>query len=224
MSYKWWVIIAVCLFAIGMVLGLTVLGSADSTFLPEELEAFEQFAGMLTPFTVTMVAVIFVKNVTVLLLSFMFSPFLCLLPAGALLLNGGLLSFVSAIIIQEKSLGFLLAGVLPHGIFEIPAIIIGEAAALSFGFAVIMLLVRKESWAALVSFAQQSFWHILLTFFLILTTGIFPVVIVMALFTDETRSIFIPKLKQNLRYLAIACALLAPAAVIETYATPLLLY
>jgi len=131
---------------------------------------------------------------------------------------------VSAIIIQEKSLGFLVAGVLPHGIFEIPALIIGEAAALSFGFAVIMLLFRKESWAVLVSFTKQSFWHFLLTLFLILITGIFPIVIVMALLTDETRSIFIPKLKQNLRYLIIACALLAPAAVIETYATPLLLH
>jgi len=183
MSYKWWVLIAVCLFVLGMVLGLAVPGGTDSTFFSEELEAFEQLASMLTPFTVTMVLFVFLKNVMVLLLSFMFSPLLCLLPAGALLVNGGLLSFVSAIIIQEKSLGFLLSGVLPHGIFEIPAIIIGEAAALSFGFAVITALISRGS-----------------------------------------RKLLFPKLRQNLRYLVIACALLAVAAVIETYATPLLLY
>ena len=183
MSYKWWVLIAVCLFVIGLALGLMVPDSADSTFLSEELAAFEQLASMLAPFTVTMAVFLFVKNVVVLLVSFMFSPFLCLLPAGALLLNGGLLSFVSAIVIQQKSLGFLLAGVLPHGIFEIPALIIGEAAALSFGFAVITALISRDS-----------------------------------------RGLLFPRLKQNLRYLMIACALLAPAAVIETYATPLLLH
>ena len=183
MSYKWWLITAVCLFVMGMALGLTVPGGTDSTFFSEELAAFEQLASILTPFTVTMAVFVFLKNILVLLLSFMFSPLLCLLPAGALLLNGGLLSFVSAIIIQEKSLGYLVAGVLPHGIFEIPALIIGEAAALSFGFAVITALISKDS-----------------------------------------RRLLFPKLRQNLRYLVIACALLAPAAIIETYATPLLLY
>jgi len=54
MSYKWWVLIAVCLFVLGMALGLTVPGGVDSTFFSEELAAFEQLAGMLIPFTATM--------------------------------------------------------------------------------------------------------------------------------------------------------------------------
>jgi len=182
-SFRWWLVLAAGLFVLGMVLGVVLPGDGAGSLLSEELAAIEQLAGMLTPFTATMAVFIFFKNVMVLLVSFMFSPFLCLLPAGALLLNGGILSFVGAAFIREGSLGTLLAAVLPHGIFEIPAIVIGEAAAMSFGYTVLAILFSRG---------------------------------------DGRR--FFPGLKRDLRYLGIACAILAPAAVIETYATPLLLY
>jgi len=125
---------------------------------------------------------IFIKNTSVLLLSFVLSPIFCLVPVLALTANGWLIAFVSTAVVKEKSLGFLLAGLLPHGIFELPALILGQAAALSFGTMAILALVRKER-----------------------------------------RNLLLPSLKQNLRYLIIACALLLPAAIIETYITPLLL-
>ncbi|MBI2287561.1 MAG: stage II sporulation protein M [Chloroflexi bacterium] len=71
---------------------------------------------------------------------------------------------------------------MPHGVFEIPALFIGEAAALSFGAAVMRVLFR-----------------------------------------GERRSLLLPNLRQNLKYLTIALILLLPAAIIETYITPLLL-
>ena len=66
------------------------------------------------------------------------------MPILALVVNGWLLAFVSAVVAEEKSLGFVLTGLLPHGIFELPALILGEAAALSFGTAVILALFIKE--------------------------------------------------------------------------------
>ena len=104
------------------------------------------------------------------------------MPILTLTVNGWLLAFVSVIVSQEKSLGFVLAGLLPHGVFELPAFILGEAAALSFGAMVILALFKKER-----------------------------------------RNLLLPSLKQNLKYLVIALALLLPAAIIETYITPLLL-
>jgi len=100
----------------------------------------------------------------------------------ALTVNGWLIAFISVAVIQVKSLGFVLAGLLPHGIFELPAFILGEAAALSFGAMVIIALFKKEK-----------------------------------------RSLLLPSLKQNLKYLMVALALLVPAAIIEIYITPWLL-
>jgi len=185
MRYKLWVLIAVGLFVIGLGIGLAVSATMPAGivgFFSEELSALEELGTIFVPFQATTAVFIFLKNVSALLFSFIFSPILCLSPVLALVLNGSLLSFISVIVVQEESLGFILAGILPHGIFEIPALIIGEAAALSFGAMVIIALISRKR-----------------------------------------RSRLLPNLKQNLRYLLLAFALLVPAAIIETFVTPLFL-
>ena len=185
MSYKHWVLIAAGLFIIGLGIGLGISAAMPAgivNLFMEELSALEELAANLEPFQASTAVFIFFKNVTALLFSFIFSPILCLLPILALLLNGSLLSFVAVLVSQEKSVGFLLAGLLPHGIFEIPAIIIGEAAALSFGATTIIALLSKER-----------------------------------------KTQLLPNFKMNLKYLLLAFILLVPAAIIETFVTPLFL-
>ena len=181
MSYKRWIFVAVGLFAIGMAVGLAI-PTDIADFLAEDLAALEELGTILGPFQITTAIFIFFKNVSALLISFIFSPLLCLTPILALLVNGGLLSFISSAVVQEESLGLLLAALLPHGIFELPALIMGEAAALSFGAMAIVALISKKK-----------------------------------------RNQLLPNLKQNLRYLVIAFVLLLPAAIIETYISPLFL-
>jgi stage II sporulation protein M len=183
MSYKWWILVAIGLFGIGLVLGLVIpVGNANPQAIAalKELNDLSNLLFSLPP--PLMVVFIFGKNALSLLLSFAFSPIFCLAPALALVANGGLLTFVSSMVIQEQSLGFVLAGLLPHGIIEIPAFILGEAAALSFG-----------------------------------------AMAVLAMFNREKRSELPSGLKHNLKYLLVAFALLLPAAIIETFITPLFL-
>jgi stage II sporulation protein M len=182
MSYKWWVILAISLFGIGIALGLsTPAGIID--FLAEDLNALEEQLASVLALPKFLIAIfIFVKNAFAIAVSFVLSPILCLAPILALTVNGWLIAFVSSAVVSEKSLGFLLAGLLPHGVFELPALILGEAAALSFGTMAIV-----------------------------------------ALFNRERRRLLLPNLKHNLKYLVVALALLVPAAIIETYITPLLL-
>ena len=180
MSYKRWIFVAIGLFGVGIASGLVTPVSIAELF-SEDLAAIRELAAILEPFQITTAIFIFLKNVSALLISFVFSPILCLVPIIALIVNGGLISFISVAVVQEESLGVLLAGLLPHGIFELPALIMGEAAALSFGALTIVALVSKK------------------------------------------KDLLLPGLKQNLRYLLIACALLLPAAIIETYITPLFL-
>ena len=181
MNYKKWVFIAIIIFGIGLVFGLATPTNSIN-LLSEDIAALQELSSILVPFRFLTFILILAKNVSVLLLSFVLSPIFCLMPILALTVNGWLLAFISAIVIQEESLGFVLAGLLPHGVFELPAFILGEAAALSFGAMVILALFKKER-----------------------------------------RSLLLPGLKQNLRYLMMALALLLPAAIIETYVTPLLL-
>jgi len=181
MSYRRWILVAVGLFAMGMAFGLAMPDDFDSVFT-EDIAAFEELAKILGPFELSTAAFIFLKNVSALLFSFIFSPLLCLVPIIALMANGWLLSFVSAAFVKQESVGLLLAGLLPHGVFELPALIIGEAAALSFGAMVIIALISRQR-----------------------------------------RDQLAPNLKQNVKYMGLAFALLLPAAIIETYVTPLFL-
>ena len=181
MNYKKWIFIAVFLFGIGLVFGL-VTPTSVINLLSEDIAALQELSNTLVPFRFLTVILILAKNVSVLLLSFVLSPIFCLIPILALTVNGWLIAFISAAVIKQESLGFVLAGLLPHGIFELPALILGEAAALSFGTMAIL-----------------------------------------ALFKTERRKLLLPSLKQNLTLLLIALALLLPAAIIETYVTPLLL-
>jgi len=181
MRYRWWIVITIALFGVGIAFGL-----ADplnlASLLSDELVYLGELGGILVPFTFTMFIFIFIKNVVTLLFSFIFSPLLAIIPVVTLLLNGWLLGLVSAMVTEQQSLGYVLAGILPHGVIELPALFIGEAAALSFG-----------------------------------------IMAVMALFKKEKRGLFLPSLRQNLRYLGLALVLMLPAAAIETYLTPLLL-
>jgi len=181
MRYKFWVIIAASLFIAGIGIGL-VFPADIADLVSEDVALLKELGGILAPFSILTLIFIFLKNVSALLFSFVFSPILCLAPVLSLLLNGLLIGFVSTAVVQERSVEFLLAGVLPHGIFEIPAFIIGEAAALSFGATLILALFKKER-----------------------------------------RKLILPSLMTNSRYMLIAFALLLPAAIIETFVTPLLL-
>lgn len=185
MRYKFWVLIAGGLFVIGIGAGLVISAAMPANivaFFSEEQSVLGELGTILGPFRATTAVFIFFKNAFVLLLSFVFSPILCLMPILALVLNGSLLSFVSVITTQKESFGLVLAGLLPHGIFEIPALIIGEAAALSFGAMTVIALISREK-----------------------------------------RNLLIPSLRQNVKYLLLAFVLLVPAAIIETFVTPLFL-
>ena len=182
MNFKWWILIASCLFGIGLGFGLAAT-SSTAGLISEDLIALEELINLLATLPQFAVfVIILIKNSVALLLTFVFSPVLCLMPVISLVLNGGIIGFISALVAEQESVGFVLAGLLPHGIFEIPALIIGQAAALSFGTMAFLSLFQKRN-----------------------------------------RSLLLPNLKQNFRYLLIALALLLPAAIIETYITPLLL-
>ena len=181
MSYKRWIFIATGIFGVGLALGLAK-PSAIAGLITEEIALLEELGASITPFSILTLGFIFLKNAVALLASFFLSPILCLVPILSLTMNGWLLSFVAASVAQEESVGFVLAGLLPHGIIELPALIMAQAAALSFGTTVML-----------------------------------------APFIKERRKLLLPNFKKNLKYLLIALALLVPAAIIETYITPLLL-
>jgi len=149
MRYRWWLIIAIALFASGFAFGLAdPFNIAGPLF--DEIQGLlgtgqvERLGGLLTPFSLVMFFFIFIKNVITLLFSFGFAPIFCIVPVITLVLNGWIVGAAVLIISEQASLGYVLAGLLPHGVIELSALFIGEAAALSLGVMLITALFKKE--------------------------------------------------------------------------------
>lgn len=165
MSYKRWLLVATVIFGISILTGLV----ASPDILSEDIADFEEIVELLAemPQSAVFIFILF-KNGFALLLSFALSPILCLAPLAALTVNGWLLAVVGTTVVQQESFGVLLAGLLPHGIFEIPAFIMAEAAALSFGATVLRALFRKEKRGLVIPSFKQNARYIAIALVLLL--------------------------------------------------------
>jgi stage II sporulation protein M len=172
MNYRKWLIISTVLFVIGLLLGLIIPTEGAGLFL-EEAAALDEMAGIIAPFPQVVVFLfILLKNLSVIVLSFVLSPLLCIFPVITLVLNGGVIGLVSAIFMEEESLLFLLTGLLPHGIFELPALIMGEAVALSFGIAVLRGIFGKDKQDKIKSNLKSNLKYLAISAGLFLTAAI----------------------------------------------------
>jgi stage II sporulation protein M len=186
--FRFWIflVISAGLFIAGLAIGLGFsLNSPDFTIelFEDELGYFDEIGELIEPGSFGTFILILVNNILTFFFSMLLSPILCLLPAFSLVLNGALISVVSVLVARVESVGFVMKGLLPHGILEIPAFIIAQAAALSFGFFIIA-----------------------------------------SIFSPQRRARLGTDLKRSLRFFVIAVLLLIPAAIIETFITPQLLY
>lgn len=178
-SFRRWLAVSALLFVVGLIVGIFPPDNLRNLFAGQ-VSGLKDIANLYAPFSFSTFLFILFKNALSLLVSFILSPLLDIIPLVSLFANGWLLGFVAVLATEKKGFLFLLLGILPHGIFELPAFFIGEAAALNLGAAVLVAIFKREKR---------------------------------------------PELAQNLRLntlrLLIALALLVPAAVIETYVTPL---
>ena len=109
MKLRIWLFISAGLFIFGLLLGLLIPTEGAGLFL-EEAAALDEMAEIIAPLPQFAVFIfILLKNISVIVFSFIMSPLLCIVPAITLVINGGVIGLVSAIIIEEESLSFLLA-------------------------------------------------------------------------------------------------------------------
>ncbi len=159
MRFRYWVFASIALFIIGLAVGI-LARSQLAGYLAGNLSELRNLAAVLGPYKLSTAIFILFKNLTSVLLSFAFSPILLLLPILTLTLNGALISFVSIAAAEQKSLGFVLAAILPHGVIELSAVFIGEAAALSFGVSAMVALVSQKRRQNFVSDLKRNLGYL----------------------------------------------------------------
>ncbi|MEK3719679.1 stage II sporulation protein M [Paenibacillus sp. FSL H8-0034] len=144
---KHYFIAATLVFVVGMILGA---GFSESfqTFIESQLKALEQLTQSMADKPNpqwSMFWLIFWNNVLKTMLVIVLGAFFGILPLFFLLTNGLLLGYIGALSAHKESLLFVLKGIVPHGILEIPAIIIAAAFGMRLG------VLMMKSLAALIS-------------------------------------------------------------------------
>jgi stage II sporulation protein M len=169
---KKWIIISSVLFASGLLIG--IINPSSDIF--NSLDYLVDMAGSTTSLSSFGLFIFYMfNNILKILLSFVFAPFFCILPVLSLIVNGWVIANVGYFIvdIHQYSIGYYLIGILPHGIFEIPALLIGQAAALSVGAMTIAAVFSKDKRAELFTHLRKSLKYLgLVVLLLIVAAGI----------------------------------------------------
>jgi stage II sporulation protein M len=169
MRFRISIVIVIVLFALGLVWGLlssrsgvssvpatgsipgTGSAAPGTTLIPDtnplssQIKGLENLAKFITDLPAwAMFLVIMLKNMSAVLFSFLASPVFLIFPVFSLVINGWVIGVVSNQVLIDHSIGYLLKALLPHGIIEIPALFIGEAAAIVFGIAIMQAIVSRK--------------------------------------------------------------------------------
>lgn len=137
-------LIAVSLFIMGI-----ILGTVNTEFINQIIQpSIAQLQSISTDLSSSsnpewsFFKFIFINNVTKSLAVMALGGFFCLVPAFFLVMNGMMLGYILAIAAASgQAWGLiLLRGILPHGIIELPVIIIAAAYGLQFGYLVLRAL------------------------------------------------------------------------------------
>ncbi|WP_156158076.1 stage II sporulation protein M [Gordoniibacillus kamchatkensis] len=130
---------AAAVFIAGFVLGIEGSGRYAG-FIEQQLKGLEHLASTVqnkpNP-QLWLFVLIFLNNVCKSLIFVYFGLFFGVLPIGVLVVNGMILGYVASAQAHNQSWWYVAKGILPHGIIEIPAVIIACAYGIRLGFIVL---------------------------------------------------------------------------------------
>lgn len=128
-SIRIFVGITVLVFLATAVMGYFA-AAADSELAATWMQELEMFKWILSLNPLLIMLAIFLKNFLACAMSVLLGLGFGLVPLLVLTSNGFMIGVVSYDIIHKQGLLYLLAGIVPHGIIELPTILLG----ISFGF------------------------------------------------------------------------------------------
>ncbi|MFK7697323.1 stage II sporulation protein M [Paenibacillus sp. HJGM_3] len=138
---------AVLVFAAGIVMGYAFSDRFDA-FLNSQLEGFRQLKGFIDnqPHTQWFLfGIVFLNNAIKSVLIVFAGALLAFIPIFFLVGNGLVIGYLAALQVKAGQLALLLKGILPHGIIEIPAILLASAFGIRLGTIVLKGLVTMIS-------------------------------------------------------------------------------
>ena len=163
---------SIVLFALGALGGglAVILYPETAAHLQDLLKQFaKMFQGMPK---LKLAAAIFLNNSLKTLLAILLGPLLGLVPVIFLIVNGAILGAVIPVAVESKGLWISIMTIIPHGIFELPAIFLGTSIGLKLGLHPFRRLAGKADTTVLSELGHglRLFFSVILPLLLLAAT------------------------------------------------------
>ncbi len=182
-----WLVLSLLFFSLGA--GIVYLAPQNGTYLLEEIPAeqkqlLQEMAQMVFEGSALRGALILFGNNVVASVQVMILGIALGVPSLlGLLANGALLGYIMKSLSLEgiPLLPFIFLGILPHGIFELPAFLLSAALGLKMGFHLVFPLPHKKRGESL-KYILKEYWTLLpLVFYLLALAAMIEVLVSPAL-------------------------------------------
>ncbi|SFM62313.1 stage II sporulation protein M [Methanolobus profundi] len=132
--------ISLALFIISTVAGYAYY-SMDPSYALNSLDGLEELAEMLQGLSaLEIMLLIFVNNAVKMFFSILLGFALGIIPFGFLLMNGFVIGIFAHYQTVENGALFVIAGLTPHGLIEVPMLIISSAVGMKIGYVALQAL------------------------------------------------------------------------------------
>ncbi|MCS3923050.1 stage II sporulation protein M [Methanosalsum natronophilum] len=139
------ILIMIALFFISAILGY-IYSAASPEFATEALGGLEEIVEMIEGLhPIIIMLFIFFNNAFVALIALLLGIAFGIIPLIIIAYNGIILGVVARLVAEEIGLTFLLAGILPHGVIELPVVFISAAIGLKIGQETLNAVLGKEA-------------------------------------------------------------------------------
>jgi stage II sporulation protein M len=143
-TIRTYISISIFIFAIASLMGYSA-ASENSEIATELMKELEVLKWIMELPSIMIMLVIFLKNLLACTISIFLGLGLGIIPLLVILSNGFLLGAVSYGVIQKEGFAFLLAGILPHGIVELPTVMLSTALGFRLGYLLAISILGEKA-------------------------------------------------------------------------------
>jgi stage II sporulation protein M len=109
------------------------------------MKELEMFKWIMSLHPILIMLAIFLKNLIACAMSVLLGLGFGLVPLLVLTSNGFMIGVVYYVIIHKQGVLYLLAGIVPHGIIELPTILLGISIGFRLGYLLILTLLGEKA-------------------------------------------------------------------------------
>jgi stage II sporulation protein M len=178
-----WFILALFFFVVGIITAVLAFGD-ERFFLTQLTESqqellYELAQSIFEAPPLIGIMRLFLHNLFASLQMMLMGIFLGIVPLIGLFTNGALLGSIATGLATEDIpiLAFMSLGILPHGIFELPAFFISSAFGMKMGFHLVFPLPQKKRWESLRYVWDEFFTLLPLILILLIAAAIIEILV-----------------------------------------------